>query len=106
MVYLQKLEDVVNKFSAYFAGLERFRDTIDMSGDIIYGVDTSTNTPYNYIAIPLRSMVNCGIDKDGIDKLFGMMAFFVDNVMASGNIYLTNRKDKLVIEIAWSVLHL
>jgi hypothetical protein len=98
----------INQFTAYVASMERpLSRMVDMSADIIHGQGTREDKwagdpePFDYVALTLKDLSNGGLDKDSLDKLYSIMAFFVDNVITSGNIYLTNRNGKLVIEIAW-----
>lgn len=96
---IRELRQVVEKFGAYVASMMNVLDhSIDTQSDLMYGCEDT----YNYVSIPIRNLQDFALDKDSLDKLYSIMAFFVDNVMGEGNIYLTNREDKLVIEIAWS----
>ena len=74
---------------------------IDTTQPVMYGADRGDEGEFMFVALPLYDLANDGLDKDDIDKLYSIMAFFVDNVIGAGNIYLTNRNGKLVIEIAW-----
>jgi len=97
------LKEVVNLFGAFVVSMQHtLKRTINMSDDLIYGEEVyDSSSGYSYVAIPLKPFNDTGIDKDDLDKLFSLMAFFVDNTIGAGNIYLTTRKNKLVIEIAW-----
>jgi hypothetical protein len=75
-------------------------DSLIMHG-IIHGHDKSELVEFDYVALPIKDLAGEGLDKEALDKLYSIMAFFVDNVIGAGNIYLTNRNKKLVIEIAW-----
>lgn len=100
----EDLNEVVGLFGAFLTSMKYgLKHTIDMYGDIMYGTapGRSGGEAYSYVAIPIKCLDDGGIDKDNLDKLFSLMAFFVDNAIGAGNIYLTNRNGKLVIEIAW-----
>lgn len=98
----QEIRDVINLFGAFVASMKNsLTRTIDMSADLIYGQGISPQGQYSYVAIPIRSLKDDGLDKESLDKLFSIMAFFVDNTIGEANIYLTTRDEKLVIEIAW-----
>jgi hypothetical protein len=98
----EQLREIVNLFGAFVFSMKgTLKRTIDMSADLLYGESESDQGKYLYVSIPLRSFDNTGIDKDDLDKLFSIMAFFVDNTIGSANIYLTTRNERLVIEIAW-----
>ena len=97
-----QLKEIVSLFGAFVFSMKgTLKHTIDMSADLLYGESESVQGKYSYVAIPLKSFDNDGIDKDALDKLFSTMAFFVDNTVGSANIYLTTRNEHLVIEIAW-----
>lgn len=102
----RELKDVVNKFGAYIVSMmEVLNNKIDTTADLIYGTELSPRDSheFNYVALPIKNLEGDGLDKDSLDKLYAVMAFFVDNALGSGNIYLTQRKGKLVIEIAWTL---
>jgi len=101
----RELKEVVSKFGAYVASImDTLSKYIDTRADLMYGEEgpDCEESPYRYVALPIKNLENEGLDKDAIDKLYSTMAFFVDNVIGSGNIYLTQREDTLVIEIAWN----